>query len=166
MNQHFRNEAARGTGIGFSPARQRVVGEFLRFGVVGVVGFLVDVAVLKAGLALGLGPWFGRVVSYVAAASATFALNRVWTFRDRHAGIEGSANRVGRQWVVFLVVNLVGFAFNFGTYAALLATSPLVARHPELGVVAGSLAGMTGNFLLSRRFVFGRTASGHPLAGT
>jgi hypothetical protein len=33
-----------------------------------------------------------------------------------------------------------------------------VAQYPVIGVAAGSLAGMLGNFLLSRRFVFGGAA--------
>ena len=60
-----------------------------------------------------------------------------------------------RQWAVFLLVNLIGFACNYGTYAALVALSPLSARHPVIAVAAGALAGMLGNFFLSRRFVFG-----------
>ena len=129
--------------------RSRTLLQFLRFGVVGTVGFLVDTAVLYAGLALGLGLSGGRAVSYLAAASATFALNRAWTFRGQGEGA------VARQWALFVVLNLVGFAFNYGTYAALVATVALVAQHPVIGVAAGSLAGMMGNFLLSRRYVFG-----------
>ncbi len=129
--------------------RSRTLLQFARFGVVGTIGFLVDTAVLYAGLALGLGLYGGRAVSYLAAASATFALNRAWTFRGQGEG------RVARQWALFVVLNLVGFAFNYGTYAALVATVALVAQHPVIGVAAGSLAGMMGNFLLSRRYVFG-----------
>jgi len=123
--------------------------QFLRFGMVGTVGFLVDSAVLLGMLALGFGPYGGRVISYVAAASTTFALNRAWTFR--------TANRdapVASQWGRFLLLNLVGFAANYGTYAALIASVPVVAAHPVLGVAAGSVAGMFINFGLSRRFVF------------
>ena len=123
--------------------------QFLRFGVVGTIGFLVDAAVLTAMIALGLGRYWGRVVSYVAAATATFALNRAWTFRDRRG-----TGPVTAQWGQFLLVNLVGFAANYGTYASLLGTVPLVAEHPVLGVAAGSLAGMLLNFALSRRLVF------------
>jgi putative flippase GtrA len=127
-----------------------MLGEFLRFGVVGVAGFLVDAGVLTAGIALGTGPWIGRVISYLAAATTTFALNRAWTFRvaQRQGGL-------GRQWLLFLLVNLLGFVCNYGTYAALVAGVPLVAAHPVIGVAAGSLAGLAANFLMSRRFVFG-----------
>lgn len=130
------------------PERRDGLLQFLRFGVVGTVGFLVDTAVLYAGLALGLGLYSGRAVSYVAAATTTWALNRAWTFRD-----SGRAP-AARQWALFLLVNLIGFACNYGTYAALIAFVPLVAAHPVLGVAAGALAGMVGNFWLSRRFVF------------
>lgn len=130
-------------------ARFGVLMEFLRFGVVGTVGFVVDTAVLYVGLALGLGLYGGRAVSYLVAATTNWALNRLWTFRGRG---DGPAHR---QWALFLVVNLIGFAMNYGTYAALIAFVPLVAAHPVLGVAAGAIAGMFGNFLLSRRLVFG-----------
>ncbi len=132
------------------PDRVRLAGEVFRFGLVGVVGFLVDAGVLTLALALGSGPWLGRGLSYLAAASTTFALNRAWTFQSRIGGGDPM-----RQWLLWLVVNLVGFACNYGTYAALVLWVPLVARYPVLGVAAGSLAGLFGNFLLSRRFVFG-----------
>ena len=129
------------------PARFKLLAEFLRFGVVGTVGFVVDTAVLYAGLALGLGLYGGRAVSYLVAATTT-ALNRAWTFRGRGDG------PVHQQWALFLLVNLIGFAMNYGTYAALIAFVPLVAAHPVLGVAAGAIAGMFGNFVLSRRLVF------------
>jgi putative flippase GtrA len=138
------------------PERSRTLLQFLRFGVVGTVGFVVDTAVLYAGLALGLGLYGGRAVSYLAAATTTWALNRAWTFRGQGQG-QGRAPAM-RQWALFVAINLVGFAFNYGTYAALVAGVAFVAQYPVIGVAAGSLAGMLGNFLLSRRFVFGGAA--------
>lgn len=137
-----RIESTLGTG------RFQLLLEFLRFGVVGTIGFVVDTAVLYAGLALGLGLYGGRAVSYLAAATTTWALNRLWTFRGRGDG------PLHQQWALFLLVNLLGFAMNYGTYAALIAFVPMVAAHPVLGVAAGALAGMFGNFVLSRQLVF------------
>ena len=128
--------------------RAAVAQEFLRFGVVGTIGFLVDSGVLYGMIWLGAGLYLGRAISYVAAATATWALNRVWTFRGRGGG------PVHRQWALFVAVNLLGFALNYGTYAVLVATVPVVAAHPVLGVAAGSIAGMFTNFALSRRVVF------------
>jgi len=119
-----------------------------RFGVTGAAGFLVDTAVLYAALALGVGLYGGRVLSYLAAASFTWALNRAWTFSDR-----GRAP-LARQWALFLVVNLAGFALNYGTYAAMVAFWPLAAAWPVLGVAGGAIAGMGCNFWVSRTLVF------------
>lgn len=130
------------------PEKSRLAQEFLRFGVVGTIGFVVDTLVLYAMLWLGAGLYGGRAVSYVAAATTTYALNRAWTFRGRG----GAA--VHREWALFVLVNLGGFALNYGTYALLVAFVPLVAAWPVLGVAAGSFAGMFANFFLSRALVF------------
>lgn len=131
--------------------RRRLGGELFRFGAVGVAGFLVDAGVLTAGLLAGTGPWFGRVLSYVAAATVTFLLNRAWTFRSAER-----SRPVAQDWGLFLLVNLVGFACNYGTYAALIAGVPLMRDQPVLAVAVGALAGMVGNFILSRKYVFRR----------
>jgi putative flippase GtrA len=136
---------------GIDAAHLRLMSELFRFGVVGVVGFVVDAGVLQLGLQLGAGPWLGRVFSYLAAATVTFSLNRIWTFR-----MADRSRPFARDWSVFLLVNLVGFVCNYGTYAVLIAGVPSVREMPVLGVAAGSLAGMAGNFLLSRRYVFRR----------
>jgi len=130
------------------PRRAALAQEFLRFGTVGGIGFVVDTAVLYGALALGAGLYLGRAISYVMAASTTWALNRAWTFRGRGSG------PAGQQWALFVVVNLGGFVLNYGTYAVLVTYVPLVAAHPVLGVAAGSVAGMFSNFFLSRRLVF------------
>lgn len=131
------------------PKRAALAQEFLRFGVVGTIGFLVDTGVLYGAIWLGAGLYLGRAISYVTAATTTWALNRAWTFRGR-----GSGAPIHRQWALFVVVNLGGFTLNYGTYAAMVATMPFVAANPIIGVAAGSIVGMFANFALSRRLVF------------
>ncbi len=43
---------------------------FLTFAIVGVIGFVVDAAVLYLGIFMGLGLRWGRVFSYLPATSA------------------------------------------------------------------------------------------------
>lgn len=60
---------------------------FLRFCIVGCVGLAVDVAALELGVRLmGTGPWFGRGLSHLAAATVTWALNRRFTFAVEGVG--------------------------------------------------------------------------------
>jgi len=122
----------------------------LAFSIVGAVGFVVDSSVLYAAIALGLGLAGGRVVSYLAAVTVTWALNRRYTFADR------SQQALLKQWARFAFTQLAGAAVNLGSYYLLLHTDrALVARWPVLAVALGSLAGLSINFMVAKVYVFG-----------
>jgi putative flippase GtrA len=126
-----------------------LIGQALRFGVVGVIGFVVDTATVYAlHFRGGADLYSAGAAAYLVAATTTWALNRVWTF----AG--ASRAKPARQWALFLAVQLIGFALNRGTYAAMIAFLPLATEHPVLAVAAGSIAGMGVNFLTARLIVF------------
>ncbi len=130
-----------------TPARLRILEEFTRFGMVGLVGLCVDTAIVYA-LRYSLGLYGAALVSYLVAASVTWFLNRHWTFKGRGGG------QIHRQWALFLLANLGGFLLNRGAYALLVTFVPLCARQPVYAILAGMLAGMTSNFMLSRNVVF------------
>ena len=120
---------------------------FLRFGVVGAIGFVVDSAVLYVGLWLGLGLLGGRIASYLVAATATWYLHRRVTFR---ATVPPSF----AEWARFLVSNALGGLVNVGGYWALVLSFPFCARYPVVAVALGAIAGIAINYTLSRRVVF------------
>jgi putative flippase GtrA len=126
-----------------------VLRQFLLFGAVGVAGFVVDSAVLLAVVATGLvGLYVGRVISYLCAATFTWALNRVVTFR-------ATAGRASpSQWARFVGCNTLGACVNLGVYAWCLAMLPHLPGQPVTAVAAGSLSGLLINFTLSRVLVF------------
>jgi putative flippase GtrA len=126
---------------------------FVRFSIVGTFGFLVDSLVLLALLAWSpLGLYSARVLSFLAAATATWLANRRWTFvPPRQAPSLG-------EWQRYVLVVIAGALVNYGTYAWLVTVSTTVQSVPILGVAAGSVAGMLINYLLLRRLVY-RTAS-------
>jgi putative flippase GtrA len=130
-----------------NPARLIMATQFIRFGVVGVVGLIVDTATVY-GLRHALGVYGAGLVAYVTAASSNWLLNRIWTFRGQGSG---SAHR---QWARFMVTNLAGFVLNRGTYAALVTFMPAAAEQPIIAIAAGAIAGLLVNFNLSRRHVF------------
>jgi putative flippase GtrA len=129
--------------------------QFLRFAVVGAAGFAVDSAALYIAMQwLHSGHYLGRLISYLIAATFTWAMNRRFTFAGQ------VTRRRLSQWLKFLAVNSTGGAANYAVYALLVGTSMLVTEWPVIGVAAGSVAGLAINFILSRKLVFEQRSSG------
>jgi putative flippase GtrA len=133
-----------------------VIVQFVKFGMVGVGGLVIDTTVLYLCIyGLHLGFHLSRLVSYLAAATTTWALNRAFTFKGAESG------PLYKQWAHFVAVNAFGGVVNFAVYSAVLAIGrpfmglPLLAAFlPLIGVVIGSVAGMFLNFAASKRLVF------------
>lgn len=123
--------------------------EFLRFAAVGVVGLFADMAALTFALeGLNLDVYSGRVFSYLVAATTTWALNRRFTFTHADPGSPF------RQWLKFLGANAIGGAVNYAVYAAIVTYTVLGAEYPQIGVAAGSIAGLFFNFAVNKFWVF------------
>lgn len=126
----------------------RLAVQFGKFGAVGVIGLVVDTAVVYLGLWAGLEFFAARIPSFLAAATTTWALNRAFTFRHAdHAPLH-------RQWAAFVSANAVGGVVNYTVSVVLEATIPLFDAHPVFAVAIGSIAGMFFNFTASKRLVF------------
>ncbi len=123
--------------------------ELLRFAAAGVAGLATDVLVLYLALALGLGPYGGRVVSFLAAVFVTWQLNRRFTFAARAGTLS-----LWRQWWRYLGAMLGGGAVNYGAYTLVMLLAPRHAWLPLAAVACGSLAGMAVNFIGAKFFVF------------
>lgn len=121
--------------------------EFLFFAAAGVAGLGVDVGVLYLAAPL-LGWYVARVLSFLAAATATWALNRRYAFATRHSGVS-----LLREYLGYLLTMLGGAFLNYGVYVLVLHNfaGPWV---PAAGVALGSLAGLVLNFLSARHLVF------------
>ncbi len=115
---------------------------------VGIIGLGVDLAVLYAS-AWALG-WYGaRVLSFIAAATATWWLNRRFTFQ---AGVTDTASAV-QQYLRYMVSMLGGAVLNYSAYVATLHWIDLPGK-AALGVALGSCAGLLSNYLTARHLVF------------
>lgn len=133
----------------FSP----LLSQFLKFGVVGVAGFVVDAAFLYLGLELlGLGRIAAGFFAFPFAVTFTWIGNRLYTFKD------SPREPLLKQWSKFASVCAIGIVFNRGTYSLLVSAIPLVYHYPVLGLLAGTLTAMFFNFFASHRFVFGKKA--------
>ena len=123
----------------------------VRFGLIGVSGFCVDMSVYTILLAqAGLPPEAARICAYVAAATSNWFFNRAFTFSDRRR----TPHFV--QWNKYLLMCAASFVPNFGVFSALIHTVPIFAAHTQLALVAGVLCGMLFNFVIASRWVFPR----------
>jgi putative flippase GtrA len=126
-----------------------LVREFVKFGFIGFIGFIVDTAFLYTGIhVLGLSRVAAGFFSFPFAVTVTWLGNRLFTFG--HLDHEPMAKQLAK----FAVVCAVGLTFNRGAYTLCVSTIPLVYEYPVLGLLAGTAAGMFFNFFASKKLVF------------
>ena len=87
--------------------------EIAKFGVVGGIGFFVQLGVTDAAhLGLGVGALSAVVVGYIVATVVTFLGNRHWAFKHRRG------KGLGHETMLFVLLNVVGL----GIQEAVVAT--------------------------------------------
>ncbi len=123
--------------------------QFLRFCIVGAVGFVTDGGVLYALVKAGFDPFLARFASFPAAVTVTWFFNRVWTFAAHGNG--GSAHR---QYLGYFIVQLVGALVNYIFYAATLSFMEPTAGNALKALAVGSAVGLIVNYGGARLLVF------------
>ena len=126
--------------------------ELAKFGTVGAVNYVIDVAIFNALLLdpLAKRPLTAKAISTVIAATSSYFMNRHWTWRHR------ARRGLGREYGMFIVLSAVGLAItvgclSFGEYV--LDQHSWLARN-IWGNVVGVGAGMIWRFWSFKRWVF------------
>jgi len=91
---------------------QVLVHEVAKFGVVGAVGFVVQLGVqnvLHSGF--GVGALTAVVIAYAIATVVTFVGNRHWAFKHR------KGKGLGQEGVLFVLLNVIGIFIQVGIVA-------------------------------------------------
>ena len=136
------------------------VAQLAKFGMVGLVGFAVDITVfnlLRATVfspeALASGPIWAKVVSTVLAILANWVGNRYWTFsKDRQS-------QTVREGLEFFAVSLVGMGIGLACLWVshyVLGYTSVIADNISSNVI-GLLLGAVFRFTLYRYWVFSPT---------
>lgn len=80
--------------------------KFIKFGVVGFSGTIVDYAFLILFVeCFNMPDLLANACSFTLAATSNYFLNRIWTFRSKE-------KKVGVEYVKFFAVSLVGLAIS------------------------------------------------------
>ena len=126
------------------------MGRFVRFGMVGGVGFVVDASMLAAlHYGLGVNPFAARVFSIVLAAFTTWRLNRSVTFEPSDQGQVQEGFR-------YYCVAIISAGINYGIYSAILLS--IKGFSPILAAVAATGCAMIISYVGYSQFVFRRAA--------
>ena len=121
---------------------------FLRFAIVGSVGFVVDAGVLALLLwTTPLGPFVARLVSIACGLTVTWLCNRTLTFGPSGRSKLHEGARYGG-------VGIATSILNYLVYSGVLLTFP--ATPPLAAVVVASAAAMVFSYLGYSRLVFDR----------
>lgn len=127
-----------------APPSKDLLRQILFFGVVGGSAFFVDAGVLLALTAgAGWGAVEARLVSFLGAASFTWALNRKLTFRVARRATAG-------EYAAYTAAMGLGAGVNWAVFLTCLAVVPATAAYPVLALVPATGAAMVVNFVMSR----------------
>ena len=136
---------------------RKLIGQFTRFGVVGLVGLVIDLAVFNLLRATVLspdnlheGPVLAKVISTSLAIVANWIGNRYWTFRE-HRG-----RQLWREFVEFLIVSLGGMLIGLACLWIshyLLGFTSILADNISTNVI-GLALGTLFRFTFYRLWVF------------
>ncbi len=95
-------------------ANRREAERFVKFGMVGVLGTVVDFGVLNLLiLGTGMAKAVANTCSFTVAALSNFVWNRLWTFP------ESRERPLGHQLTQFLAVSVGGYAINQALFLSL-----------------------------------------------
>jgi putative flippase GtrA len=121
--------------------RSKELSRFLKFSVVGAIGFVVDFGTFNLLHArAGLSDVTASVISFLAAVTSNFVWNRYWTYPDSRT------KSVRRQATQFAVVSLAGLAIRTPAFALLLGPCTALAES-ILGAIPAIEAATTADTL-------------------
>ncbi len=122
-----------------------------RFIIVGAIGFLVDGGILTVlHNIFDFSLLYARLVSFSAAVTLTWYLNRRHTFADRK-----DVHAV-HEWGRYAVVNGCGALLNLGIFFWLIYSFDILATWPIIPLAIAASIALVFNFFASRHLAFRR----------
>jgi putative flippase GtrA len=130
-------------------------GEFLRFCLVGFMGFVADAAALELLVYACMPVPLARICSILFALQVTYVAHSRFTFRH----LTPAPLPTLRRWPRYMLANLMGamvnYAVFYGTLSLALLAQPLLNR--QFALIAGTAVALVFNYWANRRYVFTRT---------
>lgn len=120
--------------------------KFIKFGVVGFSGVFVDFGttyffkeIIK------INKFLANSIGFTLAASSNYVLNRIWTF-------ESTNQEITKQYIMFLLISLVGLAIN--NIVIYILNGKLRINNFYFAKLIATLIVMLWNFFMNMHFTF------------
>jgi putative flippase GtrA len=142
---------------------KKEVGRFLRFAMVGAIGFIIDFGVFNIlSQLLAVNAVLSSVISFICAVTSNFTWNRYWTYPDSRS------KKISHQLIQFVIVSAIGLAIRTPLFALLERnlvqfftqthlpagfTPVLVGHNLSLAIVV--IIVMFWNFIINRIWTYG-----------
>lgn len=121
-----------------------LLGQMLRFGLVGASGYLVNIAIYALLLHLGSHYVLAATISFISAAVSNYILHRHWTFAEKQASLQSQASR-------FLVVTVLAYLANIAILHLLISAGHGKLISQALAIVLSVPVSFLGNKLWAFR---------------
>ncbi|MCA9894227.1 MAG: GtrA family protein [Anaerolineae bacterium] len=172
----------RGVARRVGGSRAREVERFIKFAIVGTIGFIVDFGTMymlqatilppvsPAGEHLSLNVGIAQTISFIAAVTSNFIWNRLWTYPDSRS------SSIRRQLGKFTLVSISGWLVrstwmtlaylpigtllypvlsNFALYAGLPTEEATAKMGSHVALFIGVFVVMIWNFFANRYWTYG-----------
>jgi dolichol-phosphate mannosyltransferase len=120
---------------------------FIKFGIVGASGVLVNLSFFTLFLAAGVDKYVASPCAIALSVVWNFLLNNYWTFRWRK-----TKDRMRLKWLKCSLVSCLAMSVSYGTFVALSLTFPSVTpyAHQLVSIVPATLM----NYFLNSYWTF------------
>lgn len=120
---------------------------FIKFGIVGISGVLVNLGFFSLFLQMGMNKFLASPVAIELSIIWNFLFNNYWTFRHRI-----TRDRMRIRGLKFNLVSFAALGVSYGTFVALSLASP--EGSPQLHQLLGIIPAMLINYLLNSYWTF------------
>ena len=123
---------------------------FIKFGVVGATGVIVNLGFFTLLLGMGLNKFLASPIAIEVSIVTNFLLNNFWTFRERE-----TRDRVHIKGLKFNAVSLLSLGVSYATFVAFSSAFP--AMPPQVPQFVGILPATLVNYFLNSYWTFRET---------
>lgn len=125
-----------------------ITSRLLKFGSVGALGVVTNLAVYSTLIFLNFNYNFASVSAFMVAVTQNFVLNKRWTFGDHDT-------QITNKFIKYLILNSLSFVLNLVILNLIIYYFGTEKVVQILAQIAGIAGGMVTNFMGSHIVVFG-----------